>query len=85
MSNNPSQIEMFEVPSPCIGVCETGPRGFCLGCYRSREERLYWQQVDDATRRIIVKACYRRKRVAMTKKSKKSLNEDVQEKQHQLF
>ncbi|GGW93930.1 DUF1289 domain-containing protein [Alteromonas halophila] len=56
-----TQLEFFEVPSPCIGVCEAGPRGFCKGCYRSREERLYWLKVDDATRRQIVGACHRRK------------------------
>ena len=44
------QLEFFEIPSPCIGVCESGPRGFCKGCYRSRDERLYWLKVDDATK-----------------------------------
>lgn len=51
------QLEFFEIPSPCIGVCESGPRGYCKGCFRSREERQYWFQVDDATRRHILDAC----------------------------
>ncbi|MDB2330886.1 DUF1289 domain-containing protein [Alteromonas sp.] len=59
-----TQLEFFEIPSPCIGVCQSGPRGFCKGCYRSRDERLYWLRVDDATRRKIMTACYRRKKVA---------------------
>ena len=67
MAKQPStvqQLEFFEIPSPCIGVCEAGPRGFCKGCYRSREERLYWLKIDDATRRKIISACYRRKKAA---------------------
>lgn len=51
------QLEFFEIPSPCIGVCESGPRGYCKGCYRSREERQFWFQIDDATRRQILDAC----------------------------
>ena len=58
------QLEFFEIPSPCIGVCEAGPRGFCKGCYRSREERLYWLKIDDSTRRKIISACHRRKKAA---------------------
>ncbi len=56
------QIEFFDIPSPCIGVCQSGPRGYCLGCFRSREERQHWNAVDDNTKRIIVKACNRRKK-----------------------
>ncbi|MBT1450537.1 DUF1289 domain-containing protein [Glaciecola sp. XM2] len=56
------QLEFFDIPSPCIGVCESGPRGYCIGCFRSREERTHWHSIDDATKRIIVQACTRRKR-----------------------
>ncbi|UAA38060.1 DUF1289 domain-containing protein [Paraneptunicella aestuarii] len=57
------QIEIFEIPSPCIGVCQAGPNGFCLGCFRSRDERLHWQKLDDDVKRKILKACaMRRKR-----------------------
>ncbi|MFZ8198423.1 DUF1289 domain-containing protein [Alteromonas portus] len=61
------QLEFFEIPSPCVGVCESGPRGFCKGCYRSRDERLYWLKVDDATKRKIISACVRRKNAFMAK------------------
>ena len=56
------QLEFFDIPSPCIGVCETNNAGFCRGCFRSREERLYWPQVDNATKRVIIQACSRRKK-----------------------
>jgi len=56
------QLEFFNIPSPCVGVCQSGPRGYCLGCFRSREERQHWNDIDDGTKRIIVKACNRRKK-----------------------
>lgn len=62
-----TQLEFFAIPSPCIGVCQTGDNGFCIGCFRSRDERLYWLKVDDATRRKIVAACHRRKKRALLK------------------
>lgn len=64
------QLEFFDIPSPCIGVCESGPRGYCVGCFRSREERIHWHSIDDATKRVIVQACNRRKRAYITKQNK---------------
>ncbi|AWL12895.1 uncharacterized protein HMF8227_02443 [Saliniradius amylolyticus] len=58
------QIEFFEIPSPCIGVCQAGKRGYCLGCYRSRDERLYWHKLSPDVKRKIVAACARRKQRA---------------------
>ena len=63
------QLEFFELPSPCIGVCQSGPRGYCLGCFRSREERQHWLNVDDSTKRIIIRACNRRKKIYLAKKA----------------
>jgi len=34
------QLEFFDIPSPCRGICQADDRGFCRGCLRSREERL---------------------------------------------
>lgn len=69
------QLEFFDIPSPCIGVCESGPRGYCLGCFRSREERHHWQSIDDMTKRIIVSACNRRKKAFIARKNKNQVNE----------
>ena len=73
--SNMQQLEFFEIPSPCIGVCESGPRGYCVGCFRSREERLHWMAVDDETKRIIVRACNRRKKSFLARKNKNQVNE----------
>jgi len=63
------QMEFFEIPSPCIGVCESGHRGYCTGCFRSREERRHWHAINDQTKRLIVTACNRRKRAFNAKKA----------------
>lgn len=71
------QLEFFEIPSPCIGVCESGPRGFCKGCLRSRDERLYWLQVNDTTKRQILAACLRRKRAIIARARKQQQAENT--------
>ncbi|MFC6439108.1 DUF1289 domain-containing protein [Bowmanella sp. JS7-9] len=65
------QLEFFDIPSPCIGVCQSGPKGYCLGCYRSRDERLYWIQLTPDVKRQVIKVCAMRKRRAeMANKNK---------------
>lgn len=59
------QLEFFDIPSPCIGVCESGPKGYCKGCFRSRDERVHWHNVNDDVKRKIIKACRLRKRRAL--------------------
>lgn len=64
------QLEIFDIESPCIGVCQSGPTGYCLGCFRSREERLHWTKLDTPVKSKIVKACVlRKKRAAQKRKS----------------
>ena len=48
------QPDFFPIPSPCIGVCEANAKGYCKGCLRSREERLYWHQMTDSQN---IKSC----------------------------
>ncbi|UOO88193.1 DUF1289 domain-containing protein [Vitreoscilla massiliensis] len=56
------QLEFFDIPSPCVGVCISNNRGYCKGCFRSREERLYWLKFSDAQKREVVRLCTQRKR-----------------------
>ncbi len=55
------QLEFFEIPSPCIGVCEANNKGYCKGCFRSREERLCWLKLSEADKRQVVHLCVQRK------------------------
>lgn len=58
------QLELFSVLSPCIGVCKMDTRGYCLGCFRSREERFKWGRSTDSEKRNIIRlASNRRLRV----------------------
>jgi hypothetical protein len=82
--NHMQQLEFFAIPSPCIGICQSGPRGYCKGCFRSREERLHWLKIDDQTKRIVVKACNRRKQVWLRKKTD-TKEQITLEKQKSLF
>jgi len=79
------QLEFFEIKSPCIGVCESGPKGFCLGCYRSREERLYWQQIEPDVKYKIIKACAVRRKRAEAAENRKKKNKHQSELQRGLF
>ena len=49
------QLEFFSIPSPCIGVCAANSKGYCKGCLRSREERLYWLDMSDAQKQQVLR------------------------------
>jgi uncharacterized protein len=55
------QLELFHIPSPCIGICQNGTNGFCKGCFRSRDERYQWMQLNDEGKRHVIKLCKSRK------------------------
>ena len=42
-------------------MCEVNNKGYCKGCLRSRDERLYWLQLSPAQRREVVRLCHQRK------------------------
>lgn len=56
------QLELFELPNPCIGVCESDNRGYCKGCLRSRDERFNWPQKPAAEKARILKLLAQRKK-----------------------
>ena len=68
------QLEFFDITSPCIGVCQSGKNGYCLGCFRSRDERLHWVNLDVEVKSKIVRACGVRKKRAMLTKAEKPAN-----------
>ncbi|MEX0446666.1 DUF1289 domain-containing protein [Xenorhabdus sp. SGI246] len=51
------QLEFFAIPNPCKGICESDTRGFCRGCYRSREERFMWMKLSDGQKREVLRLC----------------------------
>lgn len=56
------QLEFFDVPSPCVSVCQSNTKGYCLGCMRTRAERKEWTQFDNNNKQRVIKLCIQRKR-----------------------
>ena len=56
------QLEFFDIPSPCISVCESDAKGLCLGCFRNREERLNWSSFTSDDKQKVIKRCQQRKK-----------------------
>jgi len=47
--------------SPCIDVCEfSGPKGWCLGCGRTRQESQKWKALKPYARKAIQKELLKR-------------------------
>ncbi|PKG83415.1 DUF1289 domain-containing protein [Colwellia sp. 75C3] len=56
------QLEFFDVPSPCIGMCQSDDKGHCLGCMRSRDERQNWKEFNNDKKQKVIKLCVQRKK-----------------------
>ena len=73
------QLAFFDIPSPCIGVCQTDARGYCNGCLRSRDERFNWLTFSDAQKYDVIRLCTQRKRrrqLAMMKARQAQIEQD---------
>lgn len=72
------QLEFFDVPSPCIGICQSDDKGYCMGCFRTRDERQGWINLDSDNKQKVIKRCLsRKKRKDQGVKPKEVLNEIV--------
>ena len=76
------QLEFFEVPSPCVGICQSNDKGLCIGCMRSRKERQEWRDLANDEKQKVIKRCIQRKkrldqqhRAAVTKAEPAPVNE----------
>lgn len=56
------QLEFFDVPSPCIGICQSDEKGYCLGCMRTRVERQSWIGLNLNAKQKLIKRCVQRKK-----------------------
>ncbi len=68
------QLEFFDVPSPCVGICQSDEKGYCLGCMRTRDERKEWTGLDNDNKQKVIKRCIQRKK----RQKKKELNKSVE-------
>lgn len=60
-----SQFELFDIDSPCIGVCQMNKKGYCIGCLRNRTERQTWHTLGDDEKHRILNRIIRRQRKLM--------------------
>jgi uncharacterized protein len=37
----------MNILSPCTGVCKLDGNDICTGCFRSKDEIVYWMQMND--------------------------------------
>lgn len=56
------QLSFFTIPSPCLGICQTDSRGYCVGCFRARDERFNWLNFSDAQKQEVIRLCVQRRR-----------------------
>ncbi len=69
------QLEFFDVPSPCVGICQSNEKGYCLGCMRTRDERQDWINLDNDTKQKVIKRCVQRKKRQLNKNKPKIVEE----------
>lgn len=53
MSRHNTSIESDKHASdtnPCIGICQLDAKGYCIGCYRTQEEKEKWYTESTAWR-----------------------------------
>ncbi|ASP39299.1 DUF1289 domain-containing protein [Bacterioplanes sanyensis] len=79
------QGELFAIPNPCRGVCQTNNRGYCKGCLRSREERFHWHEFTPFQQQLIINACEKRRRKILQAKSAQTEDDTPPSPQYELF
>ena len=73
------QFELFNIPNPCIGVCQSNSKGYCVGCLRSRDERFNWHLKTPQEQRKIIQLLARRKaRIAQQLRANKHALDEAQ-------
>ena len=70
------QGEFFDIPSPCRRICELNNRGYCKGCFRSRDERLYWNQFTTFQKQLVVNLCEKRRLKVLSAKQQTAVAEE---------
>lgn len=75
-----NQIELFEVPNPCVGVCQSNKKGYCFGCLRNRQERQFWHKMTNEEKREVLRLIIgRRQRIErMRMRQKQQLSLDLE-------
>jgi predicted Fe-S protein YdhL (DUF1289 family) len=74
------QIEIFDIPSPCKSICLVNNRGYCKGCYRSRDERFLWNSLTNGQKKKVLSLCQQRyKRYLQKQVQNVGVNETIEQ------
>jgi predicted Fe-S protein YdhL (DUF1289 family) len=80
------QGELFHTPNPCRSICTVNTKGFCKGCFRSREERFHWNEFTEYQKHLVVQLCQvREKRVEAARRKKLLQEAQAREQQKAQF
>lgn len=79
------QLEFFDVPSPCVGICQSDDKGQCLGCFRTRDERQNWINLASIDKQKVIKRCIQRKKRKDGKIKVKEIEQNLENKQPSLL
>lgn len=63
----PPGVPEPDAASPCIGICIVGGEGYCIGCFRTRDELAEWWTATPARKRAILDCCRQRQRDEATR------------------
>ena len=78
------QGELFDIPNPCRRICKMNNKGYCIGCFRSRNERLYWNEFTPFQKQLIVNLCEKRRRKVIDSQHQQHLAEEARRAASQL-
>lgn len=70
------QGQLFHTPNPCRSICTVNNKGFCKGCFRSREERFHWNEFTEYQKHLVVQLCHVREKRIEAARRKKLLQEE---------
>lgn len=71
------QLDFFDVPSPCVGICQSDEKGYCLGCMRTRDERQSWGRYDNDDKQKVIKRCIQRRKRKLAKQKPKIVEQPL--------
>ena len=72
------QLEFFDVPSPCVSICESDEKGLCRGCMRSRDERQEWINFTNDEKQKVIRRCLQRKKRKLNQLKAKPVEQVVE-------
>ncbi|RHW77616.1 DUF1289 domain-containing protein [Colwellia sp. RSH04] len=71
------QLDFFDIPSPCVGICQSDDKGYCLGCMRTRDERQDWRNFDNDDKQKVIKRCIQRRKRKLGQSKSKAVKEQT--------